>query len=145
MNRKIYEKRPSICNCINIRRSSQAITEVYDGFLKPSGLKISQFSLLKHIKGMQPVSVSNLALKMRLDRTTLVRNLKSLEGRGFIMDSALTGTRNRQLNLTDRGLEILEKTELLWLKAQSFFEQYMGKDEVKTLTVLLSKIEALVP
>lgn len=61
------------------------------------------------------------------------------------MDSALTGTRNRQLNLTAGGLEILEKAELLWLEAQSFLEQYMGKDEIKTLIALLSKIEALVP
>lgn len=145
MNKKIYEKKPSACNCLNLRRASQAITQVYDGFLEPSGLKISQYSLLKHIKYMGPVSVSDLALKIRLDRTTLVRNLKPMEERGFIIDIAAKGTRNRQLKLTDAGIETFEKASQIWSEAQSFIEQYLGKDDMETLTVLLSKIEALVP
>lgn len=143
MNRKLYKKQPSICNCINLRRASQALTEVYDEYLKPSGLKISQFSVLKHIKKLEPVSVSELALKMRLDRTTLVRNLKSMEERGFISDISIKGTRNRQLKLTESGLGIFETGEQLWLEAQSFLEQYLGIDDMNTLTGLLSKIEAL--
>jgi DNA-binding MarR family transcriptional regulator len=143
MNRRIYKKESSTCNCLNLRRASQAITEVYDGILAPSGLKISQFSLIKHLKHLGPVNVSDLALKIRLDRTTLVRNLKSLEERGFITDIAAKGSRNRQLKLTESGLEVLEAAEPLWLKAQSFMEQYLNKDEVNTLTGLLSKIEAL--
>jgi DNA-binding MarR family transcriptional regulator len=145
MNREIYDKKPAVCSCLNLRRASQAITQVYDECLAPSGLKISQFSLLKHIKQLGPVSVSDLALKIRLDRTTLVRNLKSIEERGLITDIAAKGTRNRQLKLTDKGLETFEIAEQLWAEAQSFIEQYLGKDDINTLTVLLSKIEALVP
>lgn len=145
VNRKIYDKKPAVCNCLNLRRASQAITEVYDEILAPSGLKISQYSLLKHIKQLGPVSVSDLALKIRLDRTTLVRNLKSMEERGFITDIAAKGTRNRQLKLTDKGLATFQTAEPLWFEAQSFIEQYLGKDNMNTLTELLSKIEALVP
>ncbi|ERI91098.1 transcriptional regulator, MarR family [Clostridiales bacterium oral taxon 876 str. F0540] len=145
MDRKIYKKKPSACNCLNLRRASQAITQIYDEFLEPSGLKISQYSLLKHIKYMEPVSVSDLALEIRLDRTTLVRNLKSMEERGFIIDISASGARNRQLTLTDSGLETLEKAEQLWSEAQDYIDNYLGKDYMETLTVLLSKIEALVP
>ena len=145
MDRKIYKKKPSACNCLNLRRASQAITQIYDEFLEPSGLKISQYSLLKHIKHMGPVSVSDLALEIRLDRTTLVRNLKSMEERGFIIDISANGARNRQLKLTDSGLETFEKAEQLWSEAQDYIEHYLGKDYMETLTVLLSKIEALVP
>lgn len=130
---------------MNLRRASRSITGIYDNFLKPSGLSISQFSLLEHMKKLGLVSVSDLALKMRLDRTTLVRNLKSIEKRGFITDIALTGTRNRQLELTESGLEILERGEVLWIEAQNFLEQYLGEDDMNTLTGLLSKIEGLVP
>jgi DNA-binding MarR family transcriptional regulator len=145
MERKIYDKKSSACNCLNSRRASQAITEVYDEFLAPSGLNIGQFSLLKHINNLGPVSVSNLALNIRLDRTTIVRNLKSMEQKGFVIDTAIEGTRNRQLKLTDKGLEIYQAAEQLWIEAQSFFEQYLGKDNINTLTELLSKIEAMVP
>uniref|UniRef100_UPI000471FC68 MarR family winged helix-turn-helix transcriptional regulator n=1 Tax=Paenibacillus zanthoxyli TaxID=369399 RepID=UPI000471FC68 len=81
-NTSSENKSSSVCNCINLRRASLAITELYDRYLAPSGLNNSQFSLLRHIDRMGPASVSDVALKMRLDRTTLVRNLKTLEQQG---------------------------------------------------------------
>lgn len=145
MDRNIYDKKSSPCNCLNIRRASQAITEVYDEFLEPSNLKLGQFSLLKHINQLEPVSVSDLALIMRLDRTTLVRNLKPLEKDELVEDISTEGTRNRQLKLTAKGIETYKLAEKLWEKAQTFVEEYLGKDNIDTFTVLLSKIEALVP
>lgn len=145
MDRNIYEKKSSPCNCLNIRRASQAITEVYDEFLAPSSLKIGQFSLLKHISQLGPISVSDLALAIRLDRTTLVRNLKSLESSGFVEDLSTEGTRNRQLTLTEEGIKAYEYAEELWEKAQNFLEDYLGKESIDTFTALLSKIEALAP
>lgn len=145
MDRNIYDKKSSSCNCLNIRRASQAVTEVYDEFLAPSNLKIGQFSLLKHINQLGPISVSDLALIIRLDRTTLVRNLKPLEKSGFVEDISIEGARNRQLKLTNKGIETYKYAEELWEKAQSFLEEYLGKDNIDTFTTLLSKIEALVP
>lgn len=145
MDRKIYEKQPAICNCMNIRRASLAVTEVYDEFLAPSGLKVSQFALLSHIKRLAPVNVSDLALEMRVDRTTLVRNLKPMESKGLIIDTSAKGSRNRQLKLTEKGLEALASAAPLWSEAQRFMQQYLGEKELNTLTTLLSKVEALVP
>jgi DNA-binding MarR family transcriptional regulator len=145
MNRKTYTKQASACHCMNLRRASLAISQVYDEFLAPSGLKISQYLLVKQIKRLGPVSVSNLALEIRKDRTTVVRNLKPLEDRGLIIDTSAKHSRDRQLKVTDKGFEILEKAELFWLAAQDFIEEYLGKDDMETLTALLSKIEALVP
>lgn len=140
-----HNKKPSVCNCLNLRRASQAITHVYDELLKPCGLRVNQFSLLAHIKGLEPVSVSDLALAMRLDRTTLVRNLRSLEEQGFIEDIAATGARSRQPKLTERGLKLTLEAEAVWSEAQNSLVNYLGKEKVATLTELLSKIEALVP
>lgn len=145
MDRHIYDKKSSPCNCLNLRRASQAITEVYDEFIAPSNLKIGQFSLLKHINQLGPISVSDLATIIRLDRTTLVRNLKPLEKSGLVEDISIKGTRNRQLKLTGKGFENYKYAEELWKKAQSFLEEYLGKDNIDTFTKLLSKIEALVP
>ncbi|MEG0775201.1 MarR family winged helix-turn-helix transcriptional regulator [Clostridium sp.] len=128
-----------------MRRASQSVTEVYDEFLAPSNLKIGQFSLLKHINQLAPVSVSDLAGIMRLDRTTLVRNLKPLENSGLIEDISIEGARNRQLKLTQLGIKAYEYAEELWEKAQNFLEEYLGKDNLDTFTEVLSKIEALVP
>ena len=145
MDRNIVNKNSSSCNCINVRRASQAITEVYDKFLAPSNLNVGKFSLLKHISQLGPVSVSDLAIIIRLDRTTLVRNLKPLEENGLVRDISIEGSRNRQLKLTDKGVDVYRSAEQLWEKAQKFFEEYLGIDNINTLTAILSKIEALVP
>lgn len=145
MDRPIFNKESSSCICLNVRRTSQAITKVYDEFLAPSKLNIGKFSLLKHIYQLGPVSVSDLALAIRLDRTTLVRNLKPLEESDLVMDVSTAGSRNRKLKLTNKGVEAYKSAEILWEKAQSFLEEYLGLDNINTLTKLLSKIEALEP
>ena len=137
------EKKPSVCNCLNLRRASAAITKLYDEKLEPSGLTISQFSILKHIKLLGPVSVSNLAITIRLDRTTLVRNLKPLEAASFIIDVSQKGTRDRQLQLTEKGIKKLVVAEYLWIEAQNYIEQRIGKENIEKLTSLLFEIEQL--
>lgn len=145
MDIKTYDKKPAACNCINLRRASRAITQIYDDMLAPSGITISQYGLLSHISHLAPVSVSNLAAAIRLDRTTLVRNLKQLEEQGLVEDAAPKGTRNRQLRLSELGDKTLTDARELWLKAQLFMEEYLGSEDLNTLINLLSKIEALVP
>lgn len=134
------EKRPSACNCMNLRRASQAITKAYNEALAPSGLTLAQFGLLKHTRSLAPVSVSRLAEVIRLDRTTLVRNLKPLEQSGLVMDAGIR-TRDRQLCLTEKGLKALEAAEPYWLKAQKNVEELLGAEDLKVLTGLLSRIE----
>ena len=140
---KSKDKIPSICNCLNLRRASAAITKIYDEKLGTSGLTVSQYSLLRHLFYFGPISVSDLAIKIRLDRTTLVRNLKPLESAAFIVDVSQEGTRNRQLQLTEKGIEKYKEADDLWKDAQSFMEQQLGKENLEKLTSLLSVIEKL--
>lgn len=140
---KNSEKQPSICNCLNLRRASAAITRIYDEKLAPSGLSISQYSLLKHIQFLSPVSVSDLAVIIRLDRTTLVRNLKPLEAASYIVDVSRKGARNRRLELTEKGAQKCSEADLLWIDAQNLIEENMGKENIEKLTSLLSVIEKM--
>ena len=142
---KTENKKSSVCNCLNMRRASLAITEIYDHYLAPCQLSVSQFSILKHTHAMEPVSVSELAAEIRLDRTTLVRNLKPLEQQGLIHDIAQSGTRNRQLCLTAAGRERIEQANAYWELAQKRIEAQLGLEDTKTLQALLLKIEVLAP
>jgi Transcriptional regulators len=137
------EKNPSNCNCLNLRRASASITRIYDEKLAPCGLTVSQYSILKHLKHFDSISVSDLAIKIRLDRTTLVRSLKPLETAFLVIDVSQKGTRNRQLQLTEKGIEKCIEAEYLWNDAQNFIEHKLGKDNIEKLTSLLSIIEAM--
>jgi DNA-binding MarR family transcriptional regulator len=132
-----------VCNCLNLRRAAQSITKVYDRFLESSGLKISQYSLIRNIGRLEPVNVSDLALELKLDRTTLVRNLKPIEEKGLIADLSFKGARDRQLVLTDAGKNALSAATLLWQKAQQYIENTIGREDIQTLSTLLLKIEHL--
>lgn len=145
MKTENQNRKSSVCNCLNLRRASLAITEIYDHYLAPSQLSVSQLSILKHIFAMEPVNVSELAAEIRLDRTTLVRNLKPLEQQGLIHDIAQSGTRNRQLCLTAAGRERIEQANAYWELAQKRIEAQLGLEDTKTLQALLLKIEVLAP
>lgn len=140
-----YPKSSSKCNCMNIRRASRAVTQFYDDVLKPSGLTIAQLGLLRTLENLETATVGELASLMRIDRTTLNRNMKPLVEAGFITINPGQDSRTRQINVTRAGRESTAKAWELWGEAQGSLEEYLGADELRKLTHLLSKLEALVP
>ena len=137
------ELNSSVCHCVNMRRASHALTEYYDKALKPYGLSLNQYSLMKHLQWIQPCSVSELARVIRLDRTTLVRNLQHLIAAGLICDEKEDGKRARKLCCTLKGSQLLAEAIAGWRASQQDLEAYVGKNEIRQLTETLLKIEKM--
>ncbi len=116
------------CYCINFRRAANSITKYYDDYLKESSLTLNQFSLIKNILKIQPASISDIASKVRLERTTVVRNLKTLFKEGLIEDISKENERNKQVIVTKKGKEILDIAIPLWHEAQDNIEKILGMD-----------------
>lgn len=131
------------CYCINLRRSAFATTDYYDRILKPSGLTLTQYSLLKTINSMEGCSVTSLANSLKLERTTVVRNLKPLISNNYIEDKASKGKRNRKIYLTESGKNILAESHLLWEKAQNELEHIFGLDIMTLLSQILTHMGRL--
>ncbi|MDR3560030.1 MAG: MarR family winged helix-turn-helix transcriptional regulator [Negativicutes bacterium] len=142
---ELYPKHPSPCNCMNVRRASRAVTQFYDDVLKVSGLTIAQLSLLRHLGTVEVATISALAKMMRIDRTTLNRNMKPLAEAGLIAINPGKDSRTRQVELTEAGKEAVAKAWALWGEAQASLEEYLGDEDMTKLVQLLSKLEALVP
>lgn len=141
----VFPKRSSSCNCMNVRRASRAITQFYDDVLRPSGLTVTQLSLLRHLELLSQTTIGELAKIMRIDRTTLNRNMKPLTDAGFITINPGKDTRTREIILTEKGKEELSAGWKLWGEAQDTIKEYMGEEDLTKLKQLLSKLEALVP
>lgn len=133
----------SRCACVRARRASRALTDVYDAALRPTGLKITQFSVLRTISRMAPVSISALAEEMALDRSTLGRNLLPLKRRGLVRLGEGDDLREHPVDLTPRAYSLLERALPLWEGAQAKVERRLGKDGVGTLFELLAKVEEM--
>ncbi|MBP2628423.1 MAG: transcriptional regulator, MarR family [Firmicutes bacterium] len=142
---EVYPKRPSLCNCMNMRRASRAVTQFYDEVLKPSGLTIAQLALLRHLEILEQITISELAKKMRIDRTTLNRNMKPLADAGLIAIIPGKDSRTREIMLTQKGKDAVVLGWSLWGEAQNSIKEYMGEEDLVKLIQLLSKLEALVP
>lgn len=136
-------KTPSACHCINLRRAAQVITQLYDDALEPSGLKVTQFSLLQAVKRRGPVSISALAEEVQLDRTTLGRNLHVLEREGLVSFSPGEDQREHTVVLTDQGKAAIAAAKPLWEAAQAQINAALGKEQLETLTALLVKVQQI--
>lgn len=128
------------CHCANLRRATRMVTQLYDRMLAPSGLKGTQYSLLRYVEHLGPVNMTELAKHMSLDRTTLVRNVKPLEAQGLIASATGSDLRTHELRLTERGREVLEEATVRWQEAQANLEAFLGRPQLETLLGLLGKL-----
>ena len=107
------------CMGMRVRRAARVVANHYDKHLKPTGLKGTQFTLLNTIFMNPAASIGQLAEVLGLDRTTLNRNLKPLEGKGLIRSGSGKDPRTRTLKLTNEGTKMLQNALPYWLEAQS--------------------------
>lgn len=140
-----YLKPPSPCNCMNVRRASRAVTQFYDAILKPSGLTIAQVGLLRQIDLATELSITELAQLIRVDRTTLNRNLKPLQQAGLLTITAGKDSRVRLITLSESGKTALASGLALWDAAQQQLQDYLGEEDLGKFIQLMTRLEALVP
>src|SRR5258707_12689829 len=76
--------RLSTCVCNTLRMASRAVTQLYDDVLRPSGLRVTQFSILAMIARMGEANLRQLENTLAMDQTTLTRSLSLLERDGDI-------------------------------------------------------------
>jgi len=131
------------CACVRARRASRALTDLYDAALRPVGLKITQFSVLRTLQRLGPVSISALAAEMALERSTLGRNLLLLKRDGLVRLGDASDMREWSVELTSRAVRLLERALPLWEEAQAKVESRLGKKDVATLFDLLARLERL--
>jgi len=53
------------CNCYAVRAAARHVTQYYDQFLAPTGLRISQFGILTRLKRLGPLTIASLRRKWR--------------------------------------------------------------------------------
>lgn len=138
------EKEQLPCLCIFTRRAANAITNYYDDMMEEAGITLPQFSLMANLQMMGDASVSALAVKVKLDRTTLFRNLKPLIETGYIEVRTKVGKRNQSISLTEKGADRVAAAAPYWVQAQNDIAETIGDEKaVENFLDTLSKIEDL--
>jgi DNA-binding MarR family transcriptional regulator len=126
------------CTCFNLRKAARAVTQLYDEFLRSSGLRSTQFSLLMVIRGRGPIRITELAEMAVMDRTTLKRNVELLEREGLVRIEPGTDARVREVSLTAAAEKRLAQALPLWQRAQAYVTGELGQGRAERLLADLS-------
>ena len=118
--------RLSPCVCSTLRMVSRAVTQLYDDILRPSGLRVTQFSILATIADMGAANLKQLESRLAIDQTTLTRSLKLLERNGAIDRVPHPDGRIKAMTLTSKGRKALEAARPLWTRAQDRVLRELG-------------------
>ena len=131
------------CNCHAMRAAARHITQAYDQFLAPTGLRTTQFAMLAKLKRKGPLTINALAEEMVMDRTTLGRNILPLERAGLIrIAPAAADRRAKELHLTRAGEQRFHAGRKGWAAAQARFESTYGARRAAELRGLLRAVVA---
>jgi DNA-binding MarR family transcriptional regulator len=129
------------CACTLLRRATRSISAAYDAALAPSGLRITQFSVLRTLARLGPLPTTRLAAEAALDRSTMGRNLDPLERRSLVrIEVGEFDQRERVAHLTAAGEAAIEAALPHWREAQARVAVLI---EPATIRMLVDRLSAL--
>lgn len=134
------ESNKSLCYCTNLRRCANAVSDFYDRELKETGMTIAQYYLLINLNRLEHANITHWAERVGLERSTMVRNIKVLEARGLIEQTAGHG---KTFTLSEAGKSALDAAIPVWEKAQKKMELFLGEEDSKAILRLGSKLQEM--
>ena len=138
--------KPRGCTNLKLRQLSRVVTRHYDAYVAATGLKNTQYSLLSAVVLLGPIRPSDLAQRMRLDASTLTRNLQPLVAQGWVRQGPGENARSRLVEATDAGRAKRAEAQRAWKQAQLALNERLGAERVAALHTLLDDcIEGLDP
>jgi DNA-binding MarR family transcriptional regulator len=132
------------CASLNFRRTTRAVTRLYDQAFERGGVRSTQFTILVSVAKTQPTSVSALASLLVMDSTTLTRSLGLLKKDGLLTISPRSTKRQRFVSLTAAGQRLLADSLPAWRATQERFVQALGSDYWLNLRSELERLSQVV-
>ncbi len=133
------------CACLQARKLSRRITRAYDAALRDSGLKITQFTMLAAVVASgDGLSLTELADRLGMDRSTFSRNLTPLVRRGLVQHTNALKGRSRGVRATEAGQSVFAQSAPAWRAAQDRLRRQLATgertgflDDLRTVNTLL--------
>jgi DNA-binding MarR family transcriptional regulator len=130
------------CVCTTLRMATRAVNQVYDTALASSGLRATGYTILARLAGDGPMSITQLARRLTLERTTCSRELNPLVDAGLVELRRGGDRRRRDAHLTPAGEARLARARPHWERAQERVIARFGDAETETLLAALRELRA---
>ena len=130
-----------VCACLGFRKASRSVTQLYDQFLAPCGLRSTQLVVLLGAYVLGSANLRRLADELAMDRSTLTRNLKPLIAQRLLQTAPTKGRgRSKSIEVTARGQELLLTAAPLWQQAQDSLRQRLGDERLERVVADLATV-----
>jgi DNA-binding MarR family transcriptional regulator len=129
------------CTNLKLRQLTRRVTQFYDAELAQAGLKTTQYSLLSHVLKLGPVRPVDLAQAMKMDASTLTRNLKPLIAAGWVEQAPGVDGRSRLITISAAGRDKRLAAQQCWKHAQTGLNRLLGQERVRALHALIDECQ----
>lgn len=135
--------KPQGCTNFKLRQLMRQVAQHYDVELAKTGLKTTQYSLLSHVVKLGPIRPVDLAQAMRLEASTLTRNLRPLIDQGWLVQGEGADARSRLITVTPAGRDKRAEAQRHWKAAQDALNRTLGFERVLAIHALVDDSLAL--
>jgi len=131
--------KPQGCTNLKLRQLMRRVARHYDAEVGKCGLKGTQYSLLSYVVKLGPIRPGDLARAMKIDASTLTRNLRPLVAAGWLRLEAGSDARSRLVSVTDAGRDKRQEAQRRWRTAQEGINELLGVRRVLALHALVDE------
>jgi DNA-binding MarR family transcriptional regulator len=135
--------KPQGCTNLKLRQLMRRVAQLYDAEVGKTGLRGTQYSLLSYVVKLGPVRPVDLARAMKVDASTLTRNLRPLIDAGLLTLEPGPDARSRLVRATPVGRDKRQEAQRRWRVAQESLNQRLGAHRVVALHALLDECQEL--
>jgi DNA-binding MarR family transcriptional regulator len=115
------------CLCGSFRRTSRALTQLYEDALRPYGLRATQHTILQALSRTGEVPQRKLGEMLAMDSTSLTRTLRIMRRQGWVLERPGKDRRERLLRLSESGDKELKRVLPAWEKVQTELRNQLGE------------------
>jgi DNA-binding MarR family transcriptional regulator len=126
--------------CGNFRRTSRALTQLYENALRPLGLRATQLTIMQALSRAGEVSQRQLGEMLAMDTTSLTRTLRIMRRHAWITERPGEDRRERLLSLASAGEKKLARVLPIWEKVQARLRGELGEETWNNLLRLTHEV-----
>ena len=144
MKKTTHPERRIASECLagRVRILNRIVTGIYDDGLRPFGVRLSQMSVLVAIANLGPVRAVDVCKRLRLEKSTLSRDLDRLLARSWVQVAETTG-RAMLLEATESGFEMIRSATPAWEEAQERVRGMLGAALTKGIFDAVEKLRSV--
>jgi DNA-binding MarR family transcriptional regulator len=131
------EPAESECVCTNLRMASRSVVRLYDRALAEVGLRSAAYSILSRVDADGPMTITDLAARLALERTSCSREVDALVRTGLLSTEIGTDRRQRLVGLSAEGSRRLAAGRTHWRVVQQRLAGAFGVSDTADLLVRL--------